>query len=57
VSSPRAVVKVKEKVKVAVLLNIETDVNVITTEIADAVNLLVLEIISMEVEIFTDHNT
>jgi hypothetical protein len=56
VFSPRAVVKMERKVKVAVLLNTRADVNVITVKIADAANLPVLEIISMEVEIFTGYN-
>jgi hypothetical protein len=57
VSSPRAVIKVKKKVKVAALLNTEADINVITAKIADTANLPILEIISMETKTFTGHNT
>jgi hypothetical protein len=56
ISSPRAVMKVKGKVKVAVLLNIKADVNIITAEIADVINLFILEITPMEVKIFTGYN-
>jgi hypothetical protein len=56
VSSPRAVIEIKRKIKVAALLDTETNVNVMTAKIADAVNLFILEIISMEVETFTGHN-
>jgi hypothetical protein len=56
-SSPRAVIKMKGKVKVATLLDTETNVNVITAKIADAANLPILEITPIKVEIFTGHNT
>jgi hypothetical protein len=56
ISSPRAVIKMKGKVKVIILLNIETDINVITTKIADAINLSVLEITSLEAKTFTGYN-
>jgi hypothetical protein len=55
-SSPRAVIKIKERVKVTALLNIGADVNVMTAKIADAVNLLILEIIPLKIETFTGHN-
>jgi hypothetical protein len=54
--SPRAVIKVERRVKVAILLNIKADINVMTAKIADAANLPILEIISIEIEIFTGHN-
>jgi len=56
VFSPRAVVKVERRVKVAALLNIGADINIMTVEVADVTNLFVLEIISMEAEIFTGYN-
>jgi hypothetical protein len=56
VSSPRAVMKVKGKVKMAILLDTEADINVMTAEIADVINLFILEIILMEAETFTGHN-
>jgi hypothetical protein len=56
VSSPRAVVKVKGRVKVVVLLDTGADVNVMTIEVADVANLPILEIIPMEAETFTGHN-
>jgi hypothetical protein len=56
VSSPRAVIKMERKVKVTILLNIGTDINVMIAEVADAVNLFILEIISLEAEIFTGYN-
>jgi hypothetical protein len=56
-SSSRAVIKIEEKVKMAILLNIKTDVNVMTVKIADAANLSILEIIPMKTETFTGHNT
>jgi hypothetical protein len=56
VSSPRAVVKVKKRVKVIALLNIKADVNIMTAEVADAANLLIFEITSMKTEIFTGYN-
>jgi hypothetical protein len=56
VSSPRAVIKIKGKVKVTALLDTEADINVITAKIADAVNLPILEIIPMEIKTFTDYN-
>ena len=56
VSSPRAVVEMEGRVKMAALLDIEANINVMTAEIADAVNLFILEIIPIKVEIFTGHN-
>jgi hypothetical protein len=56
VSSPRAVIKMKEKVKVATLLDIEADINVIIIKVADVANLFVLEIISIKIKIFTGYN-
>jgi hypothetical protein len=55
-SSPRAVIKMEGKVKVAALLNTETDINVITVKVADAANLPILEITSIETETFTGYN-
>jgi hypothetical protein len=55
-SSPRAVIKVKKKVKMAVLLNIRADINVITAKVADAINLSILKITSIETKTFTGHN-
>jgi hypothetical protein len=54
--SPRAVIKIEGKVKMAILLNIRADVNVIITKVATAVNLFVLEIIPLEIKIFTGYN-
>jgi hypothetical protein len=56
-SSPRAVIKVKRRIKVATLLDTEVDINVIITKIADAVNLPILEITPLEAETFTGYNT
>ena len=56
-SSPRAVIKMEERVKIAALLDTETDVNVMTTEVADAANLPILEITPLEIETFTDYPT
>ena len=55
--SPRAVIKIEERVKVAALLNIRADVNVMIAEVADAANLFILEIISLKIKIFTGHLT
>jgi hypothetical protein len=55
-SSPRAVIKMEGKIKIAALLDIEADINVIIAKIADAANLPVLEIIPIETEIFTGYN-
>jgi hypothetical protein len=55
-SSPRAVIKVKERVKVAILLDIGADVNIMIVKIADAANLFIFEIIPIEIKIFTGHN-
>jgi hypothetical protein len=55
-SSPRAVMKVEKRVKVAALLNIGADINIMIAEIADAANLPILEITPIEAEIFTGHN-
>jgi hypothetical protein len=55
-SSPRAVIKIKEKVKVVTLLNTRANVNVMTAKIADAINLPILEIIPIEAETFTGYN-
>jgi hypothetical protein len=54
--SSRAVIKIKRRIKMAVLLNTGADVNIIIVKIADAANLLILEIIPIEVEIFTGYN-
>jgi hypothetical protein len=56
VSSPRAVIKIKRKIKVAALLDTEADVNIIIIKVADVANLPILEIISIEAETFTGHN-
>jgi hypothetical protein len=56
ISSPRAVIKVKKRIKVTVLLDIEADINVIIAKVADAANLFILEIIPMEAETFTGYN-
>jgi hypothetical protein len=56
VSSPRAVIKIKEKVKVTALLNTEANVNIIIVKVADAANLPILEIIPIEVKTFTGYN-
>jgi hypothetical protein len=55
-SLPRAVIKVEGRIKVIALLNTKADINVIIVEVADAVNLSILEIISIEVKIFTGYN-
>jgi predicted aspartyl protease len=55
-SSPRAVVEVEGRVKVAALLDTGADVNVMTAEVADAANLPVLEITPLEAETFTGHS-
>jgi hypothetical protein len=55
-SSPRAVIKIKERVKVITLLNIRADINVIIAKVADAANLLILEITPIETETFTGYN-
>jgi hypothetical protein len=55
-SSPRAVIKVKKKVKVTALLNTKADVNVITAKVADVTNLLILEITPIKAETFTGYN-
>ena len=55
ISSSRAVMKVEKKVKVTILLDTGADVNIITVKVADAVNLSILEIISLKVEIFTGY--
>jgi hypothetical protein len=54
--SPRAVIEMKKKVKMAVLLDIKADVNIMTVKVADVINLFILEIISIKVKIFTGHN-
>jgi hypothetical protein len=56
ISSPRAVIKVKKKIKVIALLDAEADINVIIVKIADAASLLILEIIPLEAETFTGYN-
>jgi hypothetical protein len=56
ISSPQAVIEIKERVKIAILLDIEADINIITVKIADATNLPILEIISLEAETFTSYN-
>jgi hypothetical protein len=48
--------KIKKKVKVAILLNIKADINVMITKIADVINLPILEIIPIEIETFTGYN-
>jgi hypothetical protein len=55
-SSPRAVIKMEERIKVAALLDTGADVNIITAKVADVANLFILEIIPMEVETFTGYN-
>jgi hypothetical protein len=55
-SSPRAVIKIEKRVKMAVLLNIGADINVMIVKVADAINLPILEITSIETETFTDYN-
>jgi hypothetical protein len=40
----------------AALLDIGADINIMTVKIADAVNLPILEIISLEAETFTGYN-
>jgi hypothetical protein len=57
VSSPRAVIKIERKVKVAVLLDTGADINIIIVKIADAANLLILEITPIKVKTFTGYNT
>jgi hypothetical protein len=54
--SPKAVIKIKGKVKVITLLNIRADVNIIIIKVADAANLFILEIIPLETKIFTGYN-
>jgi hypothetical protein len=54
--SPRAIIKIEKRVKMAALLDTKADINVIIIEIADAVNLPILEIIPMKAEIFTGYN-
>jgi hypothetical protein len=56
VFSPRAVIKIKRKVKMAILLNIGADINVIIVKIADAANLPILEITLIKIKIFTGYN-
>jgi hypothetical protein len=56
VSSPRAVIKIKRKVKMAALLDTGADINVIIAKIADAANLLIFEITPIEAETFTGYN-
>jgi hypothetical protein len=55
-SSPRAVIKIKERIKVAALLDTGADINIIIIKVADAANLFILEIIPIETETFTGHN-
>jgi hypothetical protein len=57
VSSPRAIIKIKRRVKMTALLDIKANINVITIKIADVTNLPILEITPMETETFTDYNT
>jgi hypothetical protein len=56
ISSPRAVIEIKEKMKVIALLNTEADINIMIIEIADAANLLILEITPIKIKTFTGHN-
>jgi hypothetical protein len=56
VSLPRAVIKMKGKIKVTILLDIEADINIMIIKIADVVNLFILEIIQIKIKIFTDYN-
>jgi hypothetical protein len=56
ISSPRAVIEVKGWAKMAVLLDIGADINIMIIEVADVINLFILEIISLKVEIFTGYN-
>jgi hypothetical protein len=46
----------EKKVKVIVLLDIRADVNIIIAKVADIINLFILEIIPIEIKIFTGHN-
>jgi hypothetical protein len=57
ISSPRAVIEIKGKIKMTALLDTEADINVMIVEVADAINLPILEITLMEIEIFTGYNT
>jgi predicted aspartyl protease len=57
VSSPRAVIEIEGRVKVAVLLDTGADVNIIIIKVADAINLSILEITSIKVKTFTGYNT
>jgi hypothetical protein len=50
-------VKIEGRVKMTVLLDIRADINIMITEIADVVNLPILEIISLKIEIFTGYLT
>jgi len=54
--SPRAVIKIEKKIKMAILLDIGADVNIMIAEIADVINLFILEIIPLEIETFTGYN-
>jgi hypothetical protein len=57
VSSPRTVIEIERKIKVAALLNIGADINIITVKVADAANLSILEITLLKAKIFTGYNT
>jgi hypothetical protein len=46
----------KKRVKVTALLNTGADVNIMTAEIADVINLFILEITPIEIETFTGYN-
>jgi hypothetical protein len=48
--------KVKKKVKMTALLNTGADINIMTAEIADAINLPILEITLIKVKTFTGYN-
>jgi hypothetical protein len=54
--SPRAVIEIKERVKMIALLDIKADINVMTVEVADIINLPILEIIPLKIETFTGYN-
>jgi hypothetical protein len=56
VFSPRAVIKMEGKIKIAALLNIRADVNVMIVKVADVANLPILKITPLKIEIFTDYN-
>jgi hypothetical protein len=56
ISSPRAVIKIEGKIKIAVLLDTGADINIMIVKVADVVNLFIFKITSIKVKIFTDYN-